>query len=341
MVILGMLALVAGACAQPTPPPAPEVNGTINVYVTDAPPREEVTSIMVTVTEVKVHRAVAEQEQEKEQSNSGDQAQEQEQEQQLTQQGEGEWISINLGDNATTFDLLEIRGVEQFLGTSEVTAGKYTQVRLVVDTIRVALGDGELEDAIVPSKELKLVRPFDVVAGETTALVLDFDADRMVIVTGAGKILVKPVIKLSVKHLSLTGEPKETEDEEVEDEEFEGTGADELAFEDTTWVLESYGETGDLNTVLEDTEISIEFISAEGKMEGSAGCNSYFGGYEVSEDKLAMKSPIGSTMMACPAPIMNQEQEYLTILQNAESYNIEGDQLQIVGVDKVLVFRRK
>jgi len=204
--ILGMLALVAVACAQPAPTPTPTLTGTLKVYVTDAPPREEVTSIMVTVAEVKVHRAVAEKEQEQEQSGSDNQTQEQEQEQKQTPQGEGEWITIDISDNATTFDLLQIKGIEQFLGTSEVAAGKYTQVRLVVDAIQVALGDGKLQDATVPSKELKLVHPFDVLAGEATALILDFEADKMVTVTGSGKIIVKPVVKLTVRQEKSTGQ---------------------------------------------------------------------------------------------------------------------------------------
>ncbi len=179
--ILGILAVAGGACAQPAPTPTP--SGTLQVYVTDAPPRDEVTSIMVTVTEVQVHKAVAEQEQEQEQ----------------TQQGEDEWITIDINDNATPFDLLQIKGIEQFLGASEVAAGKYTQVRLVVDTIQVALGGGELQDATVPSKELKIVRLFDVIAGEATTLILDFEADKMVTVTGSGKIIVKPVVKLTVR----------------------------------------------------------------------------------------------------------------------------------------------
>ncbi|MFC2001721.1 DUF4382 domain-containing protein [Chloroflexota bacterium] len=226
-VILGIVVLLAGGCAQlepaplpaptpapapapsPTPAPVPIPGGTIAVYVTDAPPREEVTSIMVTVAEVRVHKAVAEQE--REQKPSGSENQTQEQEQQQIQQGEGGWITIGLGDAATTFDLLEIRGIEQFLGTSEVGTGKYTQVRLVVDKVQVALGSGELQEAKLPSKELKLVRPFEVVAGETTVIVLDFDADRMVTVTGAGKIMVKPVVKLTVrqeKTKDQKGEPK-------------------------------------------------------------------------------------------------------------------------------------
>jgi len=142
---------------------------------------------MVTVSEIQVHKAVAEQEQE------------QEQEEQQAEEGETGWITIDLGDDAITFDLLEIEGIEQYIGTREVEEGKYTQVRLVVDKVQVKLGDGDLQDATVPSNELKIVHPFDVIGGETTALVLDFDADKMVTVTGADNIIVKPVVKLTVR----------------------------------------------------------------------------------------------------------------------------------------------
>ncbi|MFC2041830.1 DUF4382 domain-containing protein [Chloroflexota bacterium] len=208
VVLLSLLTVMVGACVPqpgpaptPTPTPVPAPGGTLVVYVTDAPPGDNVTSIVVKLTEVQVHIASAEQgrEREQEQSGAGNQTQKQEQEEQQTQQGEGRWISINMSENAATFDLLQIKGVEQFLGTSEVEAGKYTQVRLVVDTIKVGLGGGQPEDATLPSKELKLVHPFDIIAGETTALVIDFDADKMVTVTGAGRIMVKPVIKLTVR----------------------------------------------------------------------------------------------------------------------------------------------
>ena len=117
----------------------------------------------------------------------------------------------------------------------------------------------------------------------------------------------------------------------------------EVALEDTIWVLESYGDPENLNAVLEDTEITINFISAEVKMEGSASCNSYFGSYEVEGNQLSIPGPIGATEMYCMEPegIMEQEQEYLAILQDAESYEIEDDQLQIVSGDKVLVFKHE
>lgn len=318
--VLSLVALLAAGCV-----PAPMVasTGTIEVLVTDAPPREEVTSIMVTLVEVQVHKASAEREQ-----VSGTDNQTPEQEQQQVQQGNGEWITIDMSGN-TTFDLLQIQGIEQFLGESEVEAAKYTQVRLVVDKIQVRLGSGNLTDATLPSKELKLVHPFDVIAGETIALVIDFDADKMVTVTGAGKIIVKPVIKLTVRKEEPTGQKGEQETKET------------LTLEDTIWVLESYGDSNNLNTVLEDTGITAEFKSAEGKIGGSAGCNSYFVGYEINKNELTIIPPIGSTMMACPEPVMEQERKYLEAIEAAESYEIEGDKLRINCGEQVLIFNQK
>ncbi len=276
---------------------------------------------MVTVSEVQIHIAKAEQEteQEQEQSTSDNETPEQEQD------GEGEWITIDLSDNATTFDLLEIRGIEQYLGASEVATGKYTQIRLVVDTIQVSLGDGELQDATVPSKELKIVRPFDIVAGETTALILDFEAAKMVTVTGANKIIVKPVVKLTVRQEE--GGSKQN-----------GSVTGEIGLEDKSWVLKSYGEAEDLKDVLEDTEITATFNQEEGQVTGSAGCNSYFGSYEVEGDNLSIPGPIVATEMSCGEQKDTQERDYLSILQAAESYEIEDGKLTINCGNQVLIF---
>ena len=58
VLIISLLTILVGGCAPPAG------SGTLNVYVTGAPPREEVTSIVVTLSEVQVHKIVAEQEQE-------------------------------------------------------------------------------------------------------------------------------------------------------------------------------------------------------------------------------------------------------------------------------------
>ena len=59
------------------------------------------------------------------------------------------------------------------------------------------------------------------------------------------------------------------------------TDAGEAMLEDTVWVLESYGEPGNLKVVIANTEITTEFVSAEEMVNGSAGCNSYFGSYKL------------------------------------------------------------
>ena len=155
---------------------------------------------MVTVSAVEVHLANAEQEQEQEQEvgASDNRTQEQEREQEQEQDATGEWIVIELS-GSTTFDLLDIQGIEQYLGASDIASGKYTQVRLVVESVQVALGEGDLQDARLPSGELKINHLFDILPGEITEMVMDFEADKMVTVTGNGGIIVKPVIKLTTR----------------------------------------------------------------------------------------------------------------------------------------------
>jgi len=178
----------------PSPTPTGVATGTVEIHITDAPPREDVTSILVTASSVEIHKAVAEQEQEQQ----GEGTQVQEQKQQQVQEGEGEWLPLDILEGANPFDLLEIKGLDKLFAMSEVEAGKYAQIRFTINKVEVALGDGEPQEAMLPSGELKFVRPFDVVAGETTEILLDFDAAKSVNVTGSGKIIVRPVVKLTV-----------------------------------------------------------------------------------------------------------------------------------------------
>lgn len=118
------------------------------------------------------------------------------------------------------------------------------------------------------------------------------------------------------------------------------TGAREGVLEDKVWVLESYGNAGNLKNMLTDTEITAEFISAEGTVRGSAGCNSYFGSYELKGNQLSIPGPIGATEMYCMKPegVMDQEQEYLSVLQIAESYEFDDEKLQINCGSQILIF---
>lgn len=314
MAILWGLALVTVACGQAGP--AETADGMLKLYVTDAPPDRKVTSIMVTVSEVQVHRAGTDGEEGQTQTVSSNQ----------TEPDEpvgGEWISIEINDAARTFDLLKVMGIEQYLGKSEIEAAKYTQVRLVIEEVKVEFANsGVLEDARVPSNKLRIAHPFRILKGQTTALVIDFDADRMVTVTGNGDIIVKPVVKLTTRQERLPGQ--------------------QIKLEDTKWVLKSYGEPENMADVPAEPEITAEFISSGGTVRGSAGCNSYSGSYELEDDRLTI-GPVASTEMFCMEPegVMDREQEYLGLLQLAESYEIAGDELTINSGGQVLVFENK
>jgi len=175
---------VGGQAAHETAQPT----GTLQIMVTDAPPDEEVTSIMVTVESVEVHRAAAEQEQEQEQEQSGTNSTD----------DEAGWLPVDIVAGNETFDLLQIRGLEEVVAVAELQPGNYTQIRMTISNVQVRLGDGKLQDVFLPSGKLRFVRPFSIAEGQTTALLFDFDAEKSVNVTGSGRIIVKPVVKLSM-----------------------------------------------------------------------------------------------------------------------------------------------
>jgi len=108
------------------------------------------------------------------------------------------------------------------------------------------------------------------------------------------------------------------------------TSGSGFMLEDTKWFLSSYGEQGNLISIIDGTEITATFDSAEGRVSGSSGCNTYFGEYEVEDDKLSI-SEMAHTEMACLSPegVMEQEQEYLFILSNALSFQADDTTLTI------------
>jgi heat shock protein HslJ len=68
------------------------------------------------------------------------------------------------------------------------------------------------------------------------------------------------------------------------------------------------------------------FFNTDGKSaHGNGGCNSINGGVELTEMNRIKFSRMASTMMACPH--MEDEREFLQILESADNYNLTGDTL--------------
>lgn len=191
-VILALALILASGCTLQSASTSPVVQssteqvGRVEIRVTDAPREDNVTEIWVGVSSVEIHKAGPDQESD----------------------GDGEWISANItGPNP--FELLALKdgGIQEILGEVNLTSGNYTQIRLNVDNVTVVI-DGVLKPAEVPSGKIKFVHPFEVVDGKTTVLLFDFDAAKSVKVAGnSGKILVKPVIKLTSEKPAQTNIP--------------------------------------------------------------------------------------------------------------------------------------
>jgi heat shock protein HslJ len=104
----------------------------------------------------------------------------------------------------------------------------------------------------------------------------------------------------------------------------------------TDWVLEDLAGSG----VVSNVRPTLSFPEA-GKIAGNGSCNRFFGASEISGTSLKFTG-LGSTRMACPEPIMNQETKYLNALQAAERYEWKDPYLLIFvsGMDKPLGFTR-
>jgi heat shock protein HslJ len=107
-------------------------------------------------------------------------------------------------------------------------------------------------------------------------------------------------------------------------------------------------------TIVEETVWQLMFINGEspivgssitlrfqdGRVQGSSGCNTYGGDYTLENDGGFLAGPIAVTEMACvdPEGVMDQEVNYLQILQGANMLVRDGDELTIEGGGDTLVF---
>ena len=106
-----------------------------------------------------------------------------------------------------------------------------------------------------------------------------------------------------------------------------GTGE----IENKNWVLSSYmSQEVEMTEVLPNTNISATF--EDGQVNGIAGCNNYFGGYQLVGDNISF-GPLASTEMFCmdPPGLMEQESAYLSALEGAATYEVTDESLIIAN----------
>ena len=96
---------------------------------------------------------------------------------------------------------------------------------------------------------------------------------------------------------------------------------------DKTWVLISANN----QPVPSGSRVTLELrpsLPDQGRINGRAQCNNYFGGYRVADSKIHFTG-IGSTRMACPIVQMNQEKQYFDLLPSMDYLTIKGNELTL------------
>jgi hypothetical protein len=145
-------------------------NGTLVLQITDAPSSLNITHANVTISQIQVHMS----------AGGGNN----------TTAG---WYTVV--NDSQTFDLIAIQDVKELLGSVNLSAGMYTQIRLTVDKCIITV-NGTAYNCTVPSEAIKLIQPFELKTNQTTTLTLDFDAEKSITENGSHQYKFKPVIKV-------------------------------------------------------------------------------------------------------------------------------------------------
>ncbi len=139
-----------------------------------------------------------------------------------------------------------------------------------------------------------------------------------------------------VHHVITRGNPDEVSLMLVRASGGPSTQPDPDSLVGTSWQLEDLGGAG----VIDNSMATLEFPES-GKVAGLGSCNRYFGSVEIAGESIKF-GQMGSTRMACPEAVMNQESKYFKALEAAERYTRNGDELLVYaqGLDKPLRFIR-
>ena len=184
---LTVLALAAafavGSAACSDSPSSPSLSGgNFNLRMRDTP-FSDAKAVLVTFSSVRAHRS------------------------------DSDWTVVPFINAATTrtCDLKKLETSEDVLGSAALPAGHYTQVRLMVQSATLFFDNASTGSACassigtpagasaaleIPSGEVKLNREFDITSSATTTMLLDFDGNQSIHLTGNGRYMMSPVVTI-------------------------------------------------------------------------------------------------------------------------------------------------
>lgn len=106
------------------------------------------------------------------------------------------WITVST--DTKTFKVMELKALNKLalVAMVDVLPGRYDQLRMSVVSIKVTTKDGVTTEAKLPSNKLTFKTAITVSSGATSSISMDFLADASLHVTGNGKFIFTPVVKI-------------------------------------------------------------------------------------------------------------------------------------------------
>ena len=88
-------------------------------------------------------------------------------------------------------------------------------------------------------------------------------------------------------------------------------------------------------SIPEDAGMYVQF-EVDGSINGHAGCNSFFGSLEKTENGVKV-GPLGATRMACDEPKMSRETSFISALQHSTNFEVTGEKMRCLDNDRQLL----
>ena len=114
----------------------------------------------------------------------------------------------------------------------------------------------------------------------------------------------------------------------VDGREYRGCGGDPASvLQGAEWVVEDVNGTG----IIDRSRLTLNF-SADNRIFGDAGCNTYNGRYTLTGEGLTVASPV-TTLRACAESLMQQEDRFLKVLANVRRFEITSTGALVLHTD--------
>jgi len=279
-----LIVFIAG-CTTPSTPSEPvddpvepvdlgSGEGTLVISITDAESyQDDFSAINITIEEIEVQRV------------------------------NGTWMSFFNGKK--TFNVLELVGIKELIEQKKVDEMDFSAIRFSVTSSEIVETDGPAHSISVPNDKIVLTKSFEVMSGQITEMVIDFDPYAVVLLQGNYILQPDPLIKLlNIKDFEQKLVKDEREEELREEREY-SVKIEQIVFPtqiesgkeiEFSWMLKG-GDLDEGGGVISHTAVHWDLIGGHGED---------FSAYENASEILTGQTPQNFTVII-PSPSVEED----------------------------------